>query len=102
MHSRACTHGIPLRTPSYDPRVVLPPILIEPDASFGARRRAWFHRDHVEGAEERSMRKLGSGVGRQSKRQIVMIVTGVASDWEYLTRTTTQSLKSAFSGGNHD
>jgi hypothetical protein len=36
------------------------------------------------------------------KHQTVMIVTGVASNWEYSSPRTNQSLKSAFSGGNHD
>jgi len=36
------------------------------------------------------------------KHQTVMIITGVASDWEYLSPQANQSLKSAFSGGNHD
>jgi hypothetical protein len=36
------------------------------------------------------------------KHQTVMIVTGVASNWEYFSLRTNQSLKSAFSGGSHD
>jgi hypothetical protein len=42
--------------------------------------------------------------GLLKKHQIVMIVTGATSDWEYFAGTTDQSLKrqSAFNGGKHD
>jgi hypothetical protein len=46
--------------------------------------------------------KNRSGEGHNQKHQTVMIVTGAASDWEYLSLATNQSLKSAFSGGSHD
>jgi hypothetical protein len=45
-----------------------------------------------------------AALAANQKRQTVMIVTGAASDWEYFSLGTNQSLKrqSTFSGGSHD
>jgi hypothetical protein len=50
----------------------------------------------------RSKHNAALRVATNQKHQTVMIVTGVASDWEYPSLGTNQSLKSAFSGGNRD
>jgi hypothetical protein len=52
----------------------------------------------------RGVVRLNSWPAANQKHQTVMIVTGVASDWEYLRPMTNRSLKrqSAFSGGSHD